>query len=82
MDRLSRSRWPRGLRCKSTAAELLGLRVQIPPGAWMSVPGERCDLSEVFATGRLLVQRSPTDCVCICVCVRVVCVTDCGHAQK
>jgi hypothetical protein len=34
-------RWPRG----STAARLLGLRVRIPPGAWISVPCECCVLS-------------------------------------
>jgi len=32
-----RSRWPRAPRRGSRAACLLGLRVQIPPGAWMSV---------------------------------------------
>ena len=32
----SRSQWPRGLRRGSVAARLLGLRVRIPPGAWMS----------------------------------------------
>jgi len=34
--------WPRGLRCKPVAAHLLGLRVRIPPGAWMSVSCEYC----------------------------------------
>ena len=29
----------------SVAARLLGLWVQVPPGAWMSVCGECCDLS-------------------------------------
>ena len=33
--RRSRSRWPRGLRCGSAAARLLGLRVRIPPRAWL-----------------------------------------------
>ena len=32
-----RSPWPRGRRRESTAARLLGLRVRIPQGAWMSV---------------------------------------------
>ena len=62
------SRWPRGQRRCSAAARLLGLWVRIPPVAWMSV---RCVLSckvKVFATGRSLVQRSPTECVCVCVC--------------
>ena len=33
----SRTLWPRGVRCGSAAARLLGLRVRIPPGSWMSV---------------------------------------------
>jgi hypothetical protein len=37
-----RSRWPRG----SAAASLLGSRVRIPPGAWMSVSCESCVLSD------------------------------------
>jgi len=32
-----RSKWPRVLRCSSTAAVLLGLQVRIPPGAWISL---------------------------------------------
>ena len=32
-----RSQWPSGLRRGSTADRLLGLRVRIPPEAWMSV---------------------------------------------
>ena len=39
---LGRSRWPRGLR---RGSGLLGLRVRIPPGAWMSVYCECCVLS-------------------------------------
>jgi hypothetical protein len=31
------SQWPRGLRRGSVAVRLLGLRVRIPPGAWMFV---------------------------------------------
>ena len=42
---ICRSQWPRGLRCRSTAARLLRLWVQIPPGAWMSVCYECCVLS-------------------------------------
>jgi hypothetical protein len=33
-------RWQRGLRRGSVAASMLGLRVRIPPGAWMSVSCE------------------------------------------
>ena len=39
-----RFRWPRGLRRRSVAARLLGLRVRIPPGAWISVCCECCML--------------------------------------
>jgi hypothetical protein len=35
--KLNRSRWPRGLGRGSVAARLWGLRIWIPPGAWMSV---------------------------------------------
>jgi hypothetical protein len=34
-----------GLRRGTAAARLLGLRVRIPPGAWMSVSCECCVLS-------------------------------------
>jgi hypothetical protein len=37
--------WPRGLRCGFAAALLLGLRVQIPPGTWMSLSCECSVLS-------------------------------------
>jgi len=43
--RMNRSRWPGGLRRRSAAALMLGLRVRIPPGAWMSVCCECCVLS-------------------------------------
>jgi len=39
---LRRSRWPRGLRRRSAAARLLGLRVRIPLGTWMSASCEFC----------------------------------------
>jgi hypothetical protein len=42
---------------------LLGLRVRIPLEAWMFVVSVVCCQVEVSATGRSLVQRSPTDCV-------------------
>ena len=32
-----RAQWPSGLRRGSAANRLLGLRVRIPPGAWMFV---------------------------------------------
>jgi hypothetical protein len=42
---LSRPQWPRGLRRGSTAVCLVGLRVRIPQGGWMSVCCECCVLS-------------------------------------
>ena len=48
----SRSQWPRGLRRGSTAARLLGLRIRIPPGAWMSVFCDCC----VFSSRGLCVR--------------------------
>jgi hypothetical protein len=41
----SRSQWPRGIRCGSATARLLGLRVRIPLGAGMPVCCECCVLS-------------------------------------
>jgi hypothetical protein len=45
VTRGGRSQWPRCLRRGSAAVRLLGLRVRIPPGAWMSVSSECCLLS-------------------------------------
>jgi hypothetical protein len=47
------------------AARLLGLRVRIPPEAWMSVSYECCVLSGL-CDELILVQRSPTECVIEC----------------
>ena len=65
-----RSRWPRRLKRGFAAARLLGLRVRITPGMWMSVSCECC----------VLPGRGPWDwpiprleksyrvrCVCLCV---------------
>ena len=41
---VGRSQWPRCLRRWSAAARLQGLRVRIPPAAWMSVCCECCVL--------------------------------------
>jgi hypothetical protein len=54
--------WSCGLRSGSAAASLPGLRVRIPTGAGMSIVGVVCCQIGVSATGRSLVQRSPTDC--------------------
>ena len=57
---------PRSLTLGSTTALLLGLRIIIPPKAWLSVNCECCVLSvEIPATGRSLVQRRPTESVCV-----------------
>jgi hypothetical protein len=49
----SRSQWPRGLRCRSTAARLLLAWVQIPLRTWMFFCFVRCVLS-----GRGLLRRA------------------------
>ena len=57
-----RSQWQSGLRRRCTAAHLLGLRVPIPLGAWISLVTVVCCQVEVSETGRSFVQRSPADC--------------------
>ena len=44
------SQWSRGLRSGSAAAHLLGLRVRIPTGVYMSVVIIACCQVEVSAT--------------------------------
>jgi hypothetical protein len=63
-----RSQWPHGLKCGSAATQLLGLRVRVPYGAWMSVCCECCVLSKVSATGRLLVEGILPSVVCLIEC--------------
>jgi len=58
--------WPIPVAARSkmspAGARLLGLRFQIPPGHGnYSVLSVVCCQVEVFATGRSLVQRSPTE---------------------
>jgi hypothetical protein len=69
MDHFSRSRWPRGLRGKSAAARLLGLRVPIPPGAWVSVSCE-CVLSRRGPCDGPIPrpEKSYRACVCVIQC--------------
>jgi hypothetical protein len=43
--RVRRSQWPRGLRGRSAATRLLGLRIRIPPGAGRSLSWQWCVLS-------------------------------------
>ena len=58
---LCRSQWQRGLRYRSAAARMLRSWVRVPPGAWMFVCCECCQV-ETSATSWSLVQRSPTVC--------------------
>jgi hypothetical protein len=67
-----RSQWQRGLRHRSAAERLLRSWVRIPPGGghgYLSLVQCLCCQVEVSATGRSLVQRSPTECV---VCLSVM----------
>jgi hypothetical protein len=63
--------WLRGLRRRSAAARLLGLRVQILLGAWMSISCECCVLSgRSFCDGPI---RRPEESYRVwCVWVRVI----------
>jgi hypothetical protein len=57
---------------------IVGLRVRISSGIWMSATCECCVLSVVFETGRSLFQKSINECECVCVCVCVCrCVCRC-----
>jgi hypothetical protein len=67
---VGRSKWPRVLRCGSSAARLLRLGVRIPPGhGSLSVVSVVCCQVEVSASGQSLVQRGPTEC-CVSECHR------------
>ena len=60
---VSRSQWPRGLRRRSAAAVLLGLRVRIPPrNGCPSLVRDLCSQVEIFAWRWSLVQRSTAEC--------------------
>ena len=65
----SRSQWPRGLRRRSTTARLLGLRVRIPPVAWMFVCCECFVLSGRGLCDELITRPEETYrlwCVVVC----------------
>jgi len=70
-----RSQCPRGLRCRSAAASLLGLRVRIPPRAWISVSYECCVRCQVkvsvsgWSCVHGLIMRSDESCRVWCVWV-------------
>ena len=55
--------WPRGLMLRPTASRLLGLRVRIPPGAWVSVS---CVCYLLSGTGLCIrpipLPENPIDC--------------------
>jgi hypothetical protein len=55
------SRWPCSVRCRSAATRLLGLRVRIPSGAWISLVSVMC-VQKGSSIGRSLVRRNPTEC--------------------
>jgi hypothetical protein len=75
-----RFRWPRGLKCESSATRLLRLWVRIPPGAWMFVVSVACCVSSGRGLGDgPIPRREETYGVCLCVCV---CVIDCDQAQQ
>jgi hypothetical protein len=58
-----RSWWPRSLRRGPTAARFLELRVRIPRGGMdVTLVDVVCCQVEVSASGRSLVQDSPTEC--------------------
>jgi MFS superfamily sulfate permease-like transporter len=78
MIKYGRSRWPRGLGCRSAAARFLGLEVRIPLAVLVSVLSVVCCQGEVSATGRSLLHGTPTECVHVCVCV-CVCVIECDQ---
>jgi len=68
-----RYQWPLGLRRGSVVAYLLGLRVRIPPRAWISVCCECCvwAVTELCKEPMLGSEESIEDvCLCVYVCVR------------
>ena len=62
----SRSQRQRGLRLMRAASRLLGLRVRIPPGAWMSASCECCVLSgRGLCDGLILREFLLSVCHCV-----------------
>jgi hypothetical protein len=59
-----RSWWPCGLKRGSAAARLLGLRVWVPQGSWMSVSCECCVLSGRGLCGGLITRPEESYRVC------------------
>jgi hypothetical protein len=63
---MSRSQWPHGLRCGSAVAHMLGLRIWIPPGAWMSVSFQCCVLSGRGLCDGLIHRPEMYYWICVC----------------
>jgi hypothetical protein len=60
---MCQSQWPRGIRRGSAVARLLGSQVRIQPGhGCLSRVSVLFFQVEIPATGRLPVQRSPSEC--------------------
>jgi hypothetical protein len=68
LDIHRRSQQPRCIRCGCATARFLRLWVRISPRTWMFASCDYCVLSEIFALGWALVQRSPTARARVCVC--------------
>jgi len=51
------------------ATRLLGLRVRIPPGAWMSAMNVVCYQSYLWQADHSSMGVIPNVCVCVCVCI-------------
>ena len=66
---IDRPRWPRRLRHGSAAASLLGLRVRIPPDAWLSVSCECWVMSGRSICDRPIPYPEESYRVCVRACV-------------
>jgi hypothetical protein len=57
-----RSQWPKRQKARICSRSLSGIAGSYPAGALLSISCECCVLLQFSATGRSLVQKSPTDC--------------------